>query len=117
MVTVASTHNGLVELGFDFPQQPVEGLPAEPELLNHAPAAERGAQVDVEEQGGVLLGLPAQRVVPVHNHQLLAQLFHAWEEEGRGSFPREQQGQVHPQLLLTLSSLPGQRPNFSEPPD
>jgi len=70
------THNGLVELGLDLAQQPIEGLPAEPELLHHATAAEGGAEVDVEEQGGVLLRLPAQRVIPVDDHQLAAQLLH-----------------------------------------
>lgn len=69
-----NTHNGLVELGLDLSEQPVEGLSAEPKLLGHAAGAQRGPQVDVEEQGGVLLGLPAQWVVPIHNHQLLAQL-------------------------------------------
>lgn len=73
------THNGLIEFGLNLPQQPVEGLSAESKLLGHAARAQRGAQVDVEEQRGVLLRLPAQWVVPIHNHQLLAQFFDSWE--------------------------------------
>ena len=81
-VRVPLAYDGLVELGLDLPQQPVEGLGGQAELLGHAARAERGAQVDVEEQRGVLLGLPAQRVLPVHDHQLLAQVLHAWTGEG-----------------------------------
>ena len=69
-----TTYNGLVELGLNLSQQPVESLCGKAELLRHAFGAERGAKVDVEEQSGVLLGLPAQGIVTVHDHQLLTQL-------------------------------------------
>lgn len=78
-----TTHDGLVELGLDLSEQPVEGLPAEPELLGHAAGAQRGAQVDIEEKRGVLLGLPAQGVVPIHDHQLLAQFLDSWDGQRR----------------------------------
>lgn len=68
----------MVELGLDLSKQPVESLSTEPEFLGHAARTQCGPQVDVKEQGGVLLGLPAQGVIPIHNHQLLAQLLDAW---------------------------------------
>lgn len=71
---VKAAYDGLVEFSLDLSEEPVEGLGAEPELLGHAARAERAAQVDVEEQRGVLLRLPTQGVLAVHNHQLLAQL-------------------------------------------
>lgn len=69
---IIKTYNGLVELGLDLSQEPVESLGRKAELLGHAFGAECGAQVDVEEQSGVLLGLPTQRIITVHNHQLPA---------------------------------------------
>lgn len=77
LIWLKAAYNRLVEFGLDLSQEPVEGLGAEAELLGHAARAERGAQVDVEEQRGVLLGLPTQGVVAVHDHQLLAQLMGA----------------------------------------
>lgn len=68
------TYNGLVEFGLNLSQQPVKSLGGQAELLRHAFGTECGAQVDVEEQSGVLLGLFAQRVIAIHNHQFLTEL-------------------------------------------
>ena len=35
--------------------------------------------MDVKEQSGVLLGLSAQWVITIHNHQLLTQILKTWE--------------------------------------
>lgn len=74
----------MVEFGLDLSQQPVEGLGGKAELLRHAFRAERGAQVDVEEQSGVLLSLFAQWVVTIYNHQLLTELLNTWGTKDRG---------------------------------
>lgn len=83
LIWIRATHNGLVEFGFDLSEEPVEGFGAEAELLRHAPRAEGGAQVDVEEQRGVLLRLPTQGVFAVHNHQLLTQTVCACIRRGK----------------------------------
>lgn len=75
------THNRLVELRLNLSQEPLEGLGAETKLFGHSFGAEGGAQMDVEKQRGVLLGLLAQRIVTVHDHQLLTQLLHAYAGE------------------------------------
>lgn len=73
------THNGLIELGLNLSQQPVKGLGGQAELFCHSLGAEGGAQVDVEEQCGVLLSLFAQRVVPIHDDQFLTELMSTWK--------------------------------------
>lgn len=90
----------MVELGLNLSEQPVKGFATEPELLSHAAGTERGPQVDVEEQRGILLGLPAQRVIPIHNHQLLAQFPDSW-----GAKQEVERLQIRVQL--TSSPQPG----------
>lgn len=100
-----STHDGLVELGLNLPQQPVIGLGAQSELVRHASGAQRGAQVDVEEQRGVLLGLSAQVVLAVHNHQLLTQLLDTCGVQTRaGRRLRRSYGSLY--MLFSLASGP-----------
>jgi len=52
------TYNGLVKFGLDLSQQPIKSLCAKTELLSHSLRAEGGAQMDVEQQSGIFLGLP-----------------------------------------------------------
>lgn len=65
----------MVELGLDLSKQPVEGLSTEPKFLSHAAGTQCGSKVNVEEQSGILLSLPAQWVIPIHDNQFLAQFF------------------------------------------
>ncbi len=66
----------LVELGFDFTQHPVEGLPRQMPFLQHTPRCKVGAQVHPERQRRILLRLPAEPILAADDDQALAQLLY-----------------------------------------
>ena len=53
-------------------------------FLGNAARAQRGAEEDVEEEGGILLSLLGEMVPALDDHQLATQLLHIWRGGGEG---------------------------------
>jgi len=88
---LAGVRHRLQELGLDLTQHPVKGLLCQAVLAQHALRVQRGPQHVEEGERGVALRLHAQRVLPVHHHQLLRQLLHLldhvqWAQPAAGVF-------------------------------
>ena len=50
-------------------------------FLGDPPGTQRGAEQDVEQEGGILLGLEREMVPSLHYHKLTAQLTDIWREK------------------------------------
>jgi hypothetical protein len=71
---------GLLEAGLDLADEPVEGLLGHLELLGDALGGEVGAQEDLHEGGGVLVGGDAELVVAADDGELLAEIAHVLDD-------------------------------------
>ena len=76
IVAVPTTHLRLLKLCLNLSNDPLEGLDGELVHLGHPLGTEGGSEKDVEEQGGVELGLPRELILPLHYHKLLAKASH-----------------------------------------
>lgn len=71
-----TTHLSLLKLSFNFADEPVKGLVGESELLDDTLGAECGSDEHLHENGGVLIGLHRQLVLPWHNRESPTQVLH-----------------------------------------
>ena len=71
---------------FNLSEQPVEGLAGEFVLFDGLFTAERGPNEGVDQGGGVDVGRDGKTIRALHDHQLLAQLFHTLANEDREMF-------------------------------
>ena len=62
-VVCEQTNLGLLEPGLNFSNDPLESFSGQLVLLGHPAGTEGRAQEDVEEEGGILLGLQREWIV------------------------------------------------------
>ena len=65
-------HHSGIEVRYDTSHQPLQGLFVQAVFPQHPLGGQLGAQQDLEEEGGVGLGLSGQGVVPSHHQYVIA---------------------------------------------